>query len=282
MEQPQGTSGRRVLVKFGGNALSGEGDLERFGQDINSLRASGFQPILVHGGGPEISQEMERRGLRVKKVSGLRVTDDDALQVAAEVLARINSQVVDALTRAGVNAHGMAGSEKGTVIAEKMPPVRTEDESGHEVHVDLGSVGEVANVDPSLLEELLGSGIVPVIYPICADERGSVLNVNADTVAAHVAKAAGAREMVLVTDVPGILRGGEGSKELIPSTTLLEIDRLIEARVITGGMVPKVEACRIALLNGVGTVYMLNGKEPHSLIKRLVHGQDSGTMITVG
>jgi acetylglutamate kinase len=282
MEHSQGTSGRRVLVKFGGNALSGEGDLERFGQDISSLLASGFQPILVHGGGPEISMEMERRGLKVKKVSGLRVTDDDALQVAAEVLSKINSQVVDALTRAGVDARGMAGSEKRTVTAEKMPPVRTEDKSGHEVLVDLGSVGEVAHVDPSLLEDLLGSGIVPVIYPICADKHGSVLNVNADTVAAHVARAAGAREMVLVTDVPGILSGGEGSSELIPSTTLAEIDHLIEAKVITGGMVPKVEACRIALLNGVRTVYMLNGKEPHSLIKRLVHGQNSGTMITVG
>ncbi len=282
MEQSQGISGRRVLVKFGGNALSGEGDLERFGRDISSLLCAGFKPILVHGGGPEISQEMERRGLKVKKVSGLRVTDDCALQVAAEVLSRINAQVVEALARAGVDAHGMAGSEKGTVMAQKMPPVRTEDESGHEVHVDLGSVGEVSHVDPSFLEELLDDSIVPVIYPICADEHGSALNVNADTVAAHVARAAGAKEMVLVTDVPGILRGGEGSKELIPSTTLSEIDHLIEDKVITGGMVPKVEACRIALLNGVGKVYMLNGKEPHSLIRRLVHGQDSGTMITVG
>lgn len=282
MDQVQVDSGRRVLVKFGGNALSGEGDLERFGQDISSLLSAGFQPVLVHGGGPEISQEMERRGLNVKKVSGLRVTDDDALQVAAEVLSRINAQVVQALTRAGVGAHGMAGAEKGTVIAQKMPPVRTEDESGHEVHVDLGSVGEVSHIDPTFLEELMGRNTVPVIYPICADEHGSALNVNADTVAAHVARAVGATEMVLVTDVPGILRGGEGSKEHIPSTTLSEIDRLIDAGVITGGMVPKVEACRTALLNGVGTVYMLNGKEPHSLIRRLVDGQDSGTMITVG
>jgi acetylglutamate kinase len=202
--------------------------------------------------------------------------------VAEEVLHRINLMVVDALVRAGVNATGMAGATNGTIIAEKMAPVKVKDERGTEVLVDLGNVGTVSHVDPIKLEGILAKGAVPVIYPICADENGRKLNVNADTVAAHVARAAGANEMVLVSDVPGILRGGEGSKEIVRSTTLSEIDALIASGAITGGMVPKVEAARIALQSGVRIVYMLNGKEPHSIVSKLVKGEECGTDITKG
>lgn len=273
----QQAHGRRILIKFGGNALSGEGDLERFAQDIASLITSGFRPVLVHGGGPEISQEMERRGLKVRKVSGLRVTDPAALEVAADVLGRINSDIITVLGHAGVNAVGMSGCD-AAVIASKMPPVKVTDDQGNEIAVDLDRVGDVARVDPERLESMLSSGSVPVVYPICADAEGLRFNVNADTVAAHVARAAGAREMVLVTDVPGILKGGE----VIRSITLSGIDALIADGTITGGMVPKVDACRTALLNGVGTVYMLNGKDPHSLVRKLIRGEDTGTRITVG
>ncbi len=274
--------GKRILVKFGGNALSGHGDLDRFGQDIAALIKDGFDPVLVHGGGPEISQEMEKRGLKVRKIAGLRVTDDASLVVAEEVLRRINSTVVEALVRAGVNALGMAGAANGTIVAVKMPPVKVIDESGHEVLADLGNVGNVSHINPIKLEDVMAGGAVPVIYPICADESGRKFNVNADTVAAHVARAAGAEEMVLVSDVPGILRGGEGSKEIVRSTTLAEIDALIASGVITGGMVPKVEAARTALLSGVRIVYMLNGKEPHSIVRKLVKGEECGTTITKG
>lgn len=270
------SAGRRILIKFGGNALSGEGDLGRFAEDIASLISSGIRPVLVHGGGPEISQEMERRGLRVKKVSGLRVTDDAALQVAAEVLERINGQIVEALARAGVTAQGMSGCEGGTVIADRMAPVRTVDDHGNEVLVDLDRVGEVSGVNGGHLESLISSGTVPVIYPICADRQGREYNVNADTVAAHVGRAVGAKEMALVTDVPGILKSGS----VIRSASLADIDRLIADGTITGGMVPKVEACRTALLNGAEIVYMLNGKEQHSLVRKLLKGENIGTRIT--
>jgi acetylglutamate kinase len=273
--------GRRILVKFGGNALSGEGDLDRFGQDVAALVTAGYDPVLVHGGGPEISQEMEKRGLQVKKVAGLRVTDDASLVVAEEVLQRINSMVVDALVRAGVNARGMAGAAHG-IVAVKMPPVRAQAEDGTEVWADLGNVGNISRIDPIKFEEARAAGAVLVIYPICADESGKKLNVNADTVAAYVARAAAAEEMVLVSDVPGILRGGEKSKEIIRSTTLEEIDALIAAGVITGGMVPKVDAARTALHSGIKVVYMLNGKEPHAIVRKLVWGEDCGTTITKG
>jgi acetylglutamate kinase len=269
-------SGRRILVKFGGNALSGEGDLQRFAQDLGSLIASGFVPILVHGGGPEISEEMERRGLRVRKVAGLRVTDAAALEVAADVLGRINSQIVEALRRAGVAAVGISGCD-ASITASKMPPMKVTGEDGTVTAVDLDRVGDVSRIDPQHLEAVIGEGKVPVIYPICASADGTRFNVNADTVAAHVARAAGAREMVLVTDVPGILKDGE----VIRSMTLRGIDALIADGTITGGMVPKVEACRTALDHGVRTVYMLNGKEPHSLVRKLIGGEDIGTRITV-
>jgi acetylglutamate kinase len=275
MDGQQGT-GRRILIKFGGNALSGEGDLDRFGQDIASLIAAGFQPILVHGGGPEISEEMERRGLRVRKIAGLRVTDAAALEVAADVLERINSEIVGMLTRAGVKAVGMSGCD-ASVIASKMPPVKVVDEEGNPATVDLDRVGDVSRVDPGRLESLISSGAVPVVYPICADPEGTKFNVNADTVAANVARASGAREMVLVTDVPGIMKGGE----VIRLIALSGIDALIADGTITGGMVPKVDACRTALMNGVRIVYMLNGKDPHSLVRKLLRGEDTGTKITV-
>ena len=143
--------------------------------------------------------------------------------------------------------------------------------------VDLGYVGDVASVNPQSIDSVLMSGNIPIIYPICSDSNGLKLNVNADTVASGVAKAAGASEMVLVTDVPGILNDGKR----IPSLTLADVDNLIHSKVITGGMLPKVEACRAALLNGANTVYMLNGKEPHSLARRLINGEDCGTSIMV-
>jgi len=159
-----------------------------------------------------------------------------------------------------------------------MPPAKVTDESGDVAYVDLDRVGEVSHVKPDRLEKMISRGEVPVIYPICASGEGIMLNVNADTVAAHVARAAGALEMVLVTDVPGILKDGQ----VIRTITLVGIDELIAEGVITGGMIPKVEACRTALSSGVRTVYMLNGKEPRSLVRKLIKGEDIGTQITVG
>lgn len=276
-----GSIGKRVLIKFGGNALSGEGDLKRFSEDIAQLLRSGFRPLIVHGGGPEISQEMERRGLKVKKVSGLRVTDGEALRVAAEVLERINFEIVASLRAEGVSAVGMSGCESKAIVAKKMSPVAAKDESGNDISVDLDRVGEAPYVDRSVLDPLLASGKVPVIYPICAGEDGGSLNVNADTVAAFVAKSIGADEMILVTDVPGMLKGGEGSKEVIPSLSLSEVDALIAEGAITGGMIPKVEACRTALKSGVSTVLMLNGKEPHSIVRKMIQHEKIGTEIKV-
>lgn len=261
---------RHILLKFGGNALAEAADLQRFAEDVYTLSQSGFAPIIVHGGGPEISAEMEKRGLPAVKVAGLRVTDSAALQVAEEVLQSLNQHIVEVFQQAGCRVQGT--SAEGIIIAAKKPPVAADGNL-----VDLGYVGDVQTFNAQPLEEFLASGIIPVIYPLCADAAGVKLNVNADTVAAGVAEAARAAEMVLVTDVPGILQEGRR----LPSLTLSQVDSLIAAQVITGGMLPKVEACRNALLSGVHTVYMLNGKEPHALAKRLLDGADCGTSIMV-
>ncbi len=270
--------GRRVVIKFGGSSLGGEGDLDRFSKDISLLISHGIRPVIVHGGGPEISEEMEKRGLKVRKVKGLRITDDESLKVAIEVLSRINMEIVLALQRAGVKSMGMPAGDAGTVICTKMPSTVVEAE-GRIQEVDLGNVGEVSKVHPEMLDYLLSKGFVPVIFPICVTEQGQRMNVNADTVAANIAKSIGSEEIVIVTDVPGLMTDINDIGSVIPAATLKEVDELIASGAIKEGMIPKVEACRVAVKSGVRCAYMLHGKEPQVLIKKLVKGETCGTEI---
>ena len=263
-------SKHRILVKFGGNSLAGQGGLERFADDLAQLVGRDHAPILVHGGGPEISREMELRGLPVRKAAGLRVTDEAALSVAEEVLSRINAATVAVLRARGINAVGVSAARAG-VICRRKPPVAVV-EDGVSMEVDLGRVGDVIGVSGTWLDETLDAGEVPVIYPIGADPSGDQYNVNADTMASFVAQAAGAETMVLLTDVPGILRGGEDSSVVVHEITFQGIDELIAQGVITGGMIPKVEACRDAIQHRVAVVHMLNGREPNSMVRKLIGG----------
>ena len=270
----------RILVKFGGNSLSGQGDLERFADELGELIGRGYRPILVHGGGPEISKEIEVRGMPVRKAAGLRVTDEAALTVAEEVLSRINAATVAALRAKGINAVGASAAQAGVVCKRKPPVIVIE--NGTNVEVDLGRVGDVIGVSGAWLDETLRAGAVPVVYPIGADALGYRYNVNADTMAAFVAQAAGAETMVLLTDVPGILRGGEGSSEVVHEITFQGIDELIAQGVITGGMIPKVEACRDAIRHSVSVVHMLNGRDPGSMVRKLIGRERIGTTVTQG
>ncbi|HUV24495.1 MAG TPA: acetylglutamate kinase [Methanomassiliicoccales archaeon] len=272
--------GKKILIKFGGNSLNGNGDLERISNDIALLVSLGLKPIVVHGGGPNISKEMEARGLEVKKVAGLRITDDKAIHVVKDVLSKINDQIVDALKATGVKAIGISGSEGKTVMCEKKDPVEVE-ENGTRLKVDLGNVGEVKCIDPTTVSVLCASGFVPVIYPICVDQSGREMNVNADTVAAHLAKALGCEEMVLVTDVPGVMREIGNMDTLITDITIAEMDHLIEIGIVSGGMLPKVEACRLAIENGVKKAHMVNGREPNSIFNQVLMGSNCGTTVRV-
>jgi acetylglutamate kinase len=272
--------GKKVVIKFGGSSIGGQGELGLFAQDISFLVSLGIKPVIVHGGGPEISDELRKRGLAVRKVAGLRITDDATLAVAVDVLAKINHQIVDALKRAGLKAVGMAGGECRTVMCMKMSSSIVKDENGKEVAVDLGNVGEITKVEPSRLKLLLTSGFVPVVYPICLAGNGRMMNVNADTMAAHIAMAIGSEELVLVTDVAGIMREFGNEETVIRQATIDEIDELIESGVVSDGMIPKVEACKVAIKGGVSRAHMVCGREKSIIVDALLSDKEHGTVVT--
>jgi acetylglutamate kinase len=264
------------VLKFGGNAIRGKEDLLRLSGEIAELIRKRAKIILVHGGGPEISAEMEKRGLVPTKIAGVRVTDAAALEVAEEVLAGINRDVVSALDESGVKAVGIPGYY--CALFKKKDPYTVE-ENGKPVTVDLGLVGEVVDVNIDTLTDLLKKGVTPVVFPIGADIDGNHLNVNADTMAAGIAAGIKCKEMIAITDVPGILKDVSDPASKIDKLTLREVDELIESGVISGGMIPKVEACRDALNAGVETVRMVNGKDKNNIVTDILKGVPHGTII---
>lgn len=270
--------GKQVVIKFGGSSMD-EASLRRFAADIGTLVRLGVRPVVVHGGGPEITEEMKRRGLPVRKVMGLRITDDATLEVAKGVLGRINDQLVRALQAAGIGAIGLAGSECNTVLVRKMAPVKGKDDKGQPIEADLGWVGEPENVEPKLLLNLAGRGFVPVMYTICADADGNLMNVNADTAAAHVAMGVKAADLLLVTDVPGLMRVFGDLSTIIPEVRAGDFPKLVSDGVVKDGMIPKLEACVMAVRGGVGAAHMVDGKDPDAIIGQLLSGKNHGTKI---
>ena len=265
------------LLKFGGNAIGGREDLDRLSKEIAGLIKDGAKIVLVHGGGPEINAALEKKGIVPKKVAGLRVTDDATMEVVEETLRGINAGVVESLTDAGVSAIGLPGYLV-TVCRKKEP--YTALENGVEVTVDLQNVGEVEETFVDTIEDLLNSGVTPVVYPIGADGKGKHLNINADTMAAGIAAGIKCKEMIQITDVPGIMLDINDPSSKQNLLTLAEVDDLIAKGVISGGMVPKVEACRKALKAGVAKVRMVNGKDPRSIVSDVMKSVEHGTIIT--
>jgi acetylglutamate kinase len=270
----------KVVVKFGGSSIGGMEQIDAFAKQIFELRERGLTPIVLHGGGPEITDEMKRCGLPVKKVAGLRITDDVTLQIAKSVLSRINDRVVVSLRNAGLKAIGVAGSEADTLVARKMDPVNVDGPGGKE-EVDLGYVGEVIRIDPRLVNSLCDKGFVPVVYSICADDSGMLMNVNADTAAAALAAGIGASDMVLVTEVPGVLRVFEDLGSTISEIREADLAPLTSSGILKDGMIPKVDACFIALRGGVRTAHIICGTTPNSIVDQLFSGRNLGTRLTL-
>lgn len=268
------------LLKFGGNALEGESGLDRLAHEVYELMDNGRSIVIVHGGGPSISQEMERLGMSPRMVAGVRVTDEGALEVAEKVLRRINEDVVSALDSAGVRAVGMP-AYFCTECRKKTSFSATVD--GKEVLVDPGLVGEVVSVDKQTILDLVAEKIVPVIYPIGAmavDDKVQHLNVNADTMAAGIAAGIECREMIAITDVPGILRNISDPTSKIDRVTFSDIDSMIADGTISGGMIPKVEACRKAVDAGARMVRMVNGRDPENVLTDIIlKNVPKGTLI---
>ncbi len=280
MTSGKGSEGRRrAVIKIGGSSVSTQQKLDAFALEIARLVRNGFCPLIVHGGGPEISEEMKLRGLPVKKVAGLRVTDKPTLRIAIEVLSNINARIVKALRNEGVDAVGMMGAEGGTIKCVKMPPAKTVNSSGEAVEVDLGFVGEVVAIDPSVLTRQLAMNEVPVMFPICSLGDGALANVNADTAAAHLAASLKAEQLVLVTDVPGLMLELGNLDTIIPVLRTTEIDGLIQRGILGEGMIPKVEACRFAVEHGVRVAHMIDASSPGAIAEQLMGVKLAGTRV---
>lgn len=262
------------LIKFGGNAISDAKDLQRLCDEIGDMTASGSKIILVHGGGPEISDEMEKAGLRPKKIDGVRITDPQGLEVVERVLSRINSRVTEALERSGVSNIGMPASE--CTKCRRIGPADYLEDGIWKV-ADMGLVGEVEAVYESRLNSILDQGKVPVIYPIGSDGINK-LNVNADTMAAGIAAAMRCDEMIAITDVPGVLKDVGDPSSKYDRLTIDEVNALIEDGTISGGMIPKVEACIDAVRAGARAVRMVSGKGSDKIVSDAAEA-NKGTVI---
>ncbi|UQA61953.1 bifunctional glutamate N-acetyltransferase/amino-acid acetyltransferase ArgJ [Polyangium aurulentum] len=263
-------AGTRAVVKYGGAAMVRADLKDRFAEDVRLLQAVGLRPIIVHGGGPEISRTLEQMGQTSEFIDGLRVTDAASLRVVEMVLTgQINKEVVSSLARAGAKAVGLSGKDGGLIEARKLQAP-----SGR----DLGYVGEVAGVNPEVIELLVGKGFIPVVSPIGLGRDGHTYNINADTVAAELAVACGARKLIFLTDVAGILAKGL----LVSEMSAEELELRMNDGTVTGGMLPKAQAILRALHGGVETVHIIDGRVPHNVVAELFTSRGVGTMIRAG
>jgi acetylglutamate kinase len=268
---------RTVVVKYGGHAMGNPALGQAFARDIALLKQSGVNPIVVHGGGPQIGAMLTRMGIESKFEGGLRVTDEKTVEIVEMVLAgSINKEIVALINAEGEWAIGLCGKDGNMVFAEKAKKTVIDPDSNIERVLDLGFVGEVVEVDRTLLDLLAKSEMIPVIAPVAPGRDGHTYNINADTFAGAIAGALNATRLLFLTDVPGVL---DGSGELIKELSVREARALIADGTISGGMIPKVETCIEAIGAGVEGVVILNGKVAHSVLLELYTEHGAGTLI---
>lgn len=264
--------GRTFVIKYGGSAMTDASLQASFVRDVVLMKYVGMNPIVVHGGGPQIDQTLRSLGITPQKVEGLRVTDDRTMEVVEMVLAgRINKQIVSLIGQQGGRAVGLSGIDDGLLLARKAAPVQTK--SGP---VDTGRVGEIREVRTGVVTALVGAGFIPVIAPLGVDAEGHSLNINADTAAGELASALRAEKLVLMTDTAGVC---DRDGKLLQSLSAAEIARLRESEVITGGMIPKVECALAALAGGVNKVHVLDGRVQHAILLEIFTDRGIGTEI---
>jgi acetylglutamate kinase len=265
-----------VVVKYGGHAMGAENLAREFARDIVLLEQTAINPVVVHGGGPQIEAMLKRVGVKSQFAGGLRVTDEETLEVVEMVLAgSINKQMVGYINEAGGKAIGLCGKDGNMVVARKLTRSVVDPDSHIERIVDLGFVGEPEKVDTTVLDQVLGRKLIPVLAPVAAAADGGTFNVNADTFAGAIAGALKAKRLLLLTDVAGVF---DKSKKLIKELTADEARRLIADGTISGGMIPKVETCIDALERGVEAVVILDGKVPHAVLLELFTELGAGTL----
>jgi acetylglutamate kinase len=268
-----------VVIKYGGHAMLDEKANTWTIKDTILLKYVGMKPVIVHGGGHEITKTMEKLGKKPKFIEGLRVTDEETLEIAKMVLVgKINTDIVSKLNTHGCKAAGLSGKDGKLLVARKKAPQKVI-RSGVEKEVDLGWVGETEGVNPKIIEILTSQGYIPVISPLGLSKGGSSLNLNADTVAGEIANALEAKKLLILTDVPGVMRDVEDEKSLLQEIKAQEVDGLIEKGVIKDSMIPKVKACLRALDGGLEKAHIIDGRVKHSLLLELFTDEGVGTMI---
>jgi acetylglutamate kinase len=266
-----------IVIKYGGHAMGAEDVARGFARDIVLLEQTAINPIVVHGGGPQIEAMLRKVGVQPQYAAGLRITDETTLEIVEMVLAGlINKQMVGYINAAGGKAIGLCGKDGNMVIARKLTRTVIDPYSHIERMVDLGFVGEPEKVDVTVLTQILGRELIPVLAPVAAAANGGTFNVNADTFAGAIAGALKAKRLLLLTDVPGVL---DKSNNLIKQLSADDARRLIADGTISGGMIPKVETCIDALERGVEGVVILDGKVPHAVLLELFTELGAGTLI---
>jgi acetylglutamate kinase len=266
-----------VVVKYGGHAMGEEAMAKSFARDIVLMEQTAINPVVVHGGGPQIGQMLNRLGIKSQFADGLRITDKATIEIVEMVLAgSINKQIVGYINEAGGKAVGLCGKDGNMVLAKKLSRPVADPDSNIEKVVDLGFVGEPEKVDTTVLDQVVGEGLIPVLAPLATSKDGTTYNVNADTFAGAIAGALKAKRLLLLTDVPGVLDKG---KNLIKQLSADDARALIADGTISGGMIPKVETCIYALDAGVEGVVILDGKVPHAVLLELLTDHGAGTLM---
>ncbi|GAB4229649.1 MAG: acetylglutamate kinase [Methyloligellaceae bacterium] len=266
-----------VVIKYGGHAMGDPALAETFARDIVLLKQAGVNPVVVHGGGPQIGALLDKLGIKSEFKGGLRVTDRDTVNVVEMVLAgSINKQIVAAINRQGGKAVGISGKDAGLMTVRKLQKQIPDPDSNIMKVVDLGFVGEPTHVDPHIIEVIIASDLIPVVAPLGVSREGETYNINADTFAGELAARMKAKRLLLLTDVEGVL---DKQGTLIPALTVEEARALIEDGTISGGMIPKIESCISVVQNGVEAVVIINGKTPHAVLLELFTEHGAGTLL---
>ncbi len=265
--------GKILVIKLGGDLVENRELRDSICQDVVLLNYVGMKPVLVHGGGSEITQEMRKAGKKPKFVGGLRVTDEETMEILYKSLVgKINKELVLGISKHGGRAMGISGIDGGLIQAKKLKRGRA----------DLGLVGEVERIDPAIIHYLISTDYIPVITPLGVDAKGRSLNLNADIVAAELAASMRAEKLILLTNVPGVLRKPKDERSLISHLSVKQAKKLIKSGTITEGMIPKVEACIKAVQGGVIRTHIIDGTAPHALLLELLTESGIGTMIERG
>ena len=269
--------GMTIVIKYGGHAMVDLQLKEDFARDIVLMKFVGLNPVIVHGGGPQISQVLSRMGIESTFVGGMRLTDEPTMDVVEMVLGgKVNKEIVAQINRHGGKAVGLSGKDGGLILAEKLHIVYRKDENTPPEIIDPGLVGQVTKVNPLIINTLAEKGFIPVIAPVGAGKSGETYNINADLVACSIAMALSAGRLILLTDVDGVL---DASGNLISSIDSAAVGKMVDDKIISGGMIPKIECSVKALKNGVEKVHIINGKKRHALLLELFTDKGIGTEV---